>query len=128
MDIGKIYIIDEWDESSMISMWTEYLCLQKLDDSNYELSIRGYQILDDLQKYYDEEMDTFDIPKEIDGWPVVKVEGEYIVGGPLLNHSDDIWPIEFESTDDPNVVEWLNDAGKNDKHIIDHINSVITES
>ena len=128
MHVGKIHIIDEWDESSMLCMWTEYLCLQKLENSNYELSVRGYQILDDLQKYYDEDLDIFDIPKEIDGWPVVKVEGEYIVGGLLLNHSDDILPIEFTSTDDPDLIEWLIDAGKNDKRIIDDINSLITQS
>ena len=72
-------------------------------------------------------MDIFDIPKEIDGWPVVKVEGEYIVGGLLLNNSDDILPIEFSSTDDPDLLEWLIDAGKNDKRIIDDINSLMSQ-
>lgn len=128
MDAANIYIIDQWDDISKFCNWTKYVCFQKLENNNFQLSIRSYQILNELKHYYCEKSDLYRMPNEIDGYPVVRVDGEYVVGGPLLNDRDDIWPIEFTKIDDPSVVEWLIALDKYDDQLLDDITALMTQS
>jgi hypothetical protein len=128
MEIGEIHIIDKSEESTMTGSWTEYLCLRKVSVEIFELSVRGYMILDEIEKYYDEETDVYSYPDEIDGWSVMGTEGVYIIGHNLINQSDNVSPIEFTSVDDPEVIGWLSSPKKYDDKIINDIRSHIKQS
>ena len=80
MKVGELHILEQKTKSSMVSSWTEYLCLKMLADNMFELSIRSYDVIGDLSSYYDEEADDYMIPDQIDGQKVVGVEDGYIVG------------------------------------------------
>ena len=61
------------------------------------------------------------MPKKIAGSPVVRTEDAYVVGGQLINHDDDIMPIEFTDIQDPEVIGWLNYAECNDLSTVTRI-------
>ena len=70
MDNEIIHIIDKSERTNMSGPWTQYLCFRKLSDAKFELSIRGYLILGEIKDYYDEDVASYFVPDEIDGWSV----------------------------------------------------------
>ena len=127
MDNEIIHIIDKSERTNMSGPSTQYLCFRKFSDTKFELSIRAYLILGEIKDYYDEDAASYFVPDEIDGWSVNGADGEYVIGHLLVNQRDDILPIEFNSIDDPNVVEWLTYAKKYDDRIINDIKSHIAQ-
>ena len=127
MDNEIIHIIDKSERTNMSGPPTQYLCFRKFSDTKFELSIRAYLILGEIKDYYDEDAASYFVPDEIDGWSVNGADGEYVIGHLLVNQSDDILPIEFNSIDDPNVVGWLTYAKKYDDKIINDIKSHIAQ-
>ena len=80
-NIGDLKIIAERERSGMASVWDEYLCLRKVSETEYELSVRAYEVLAEGWDYYDEETEGYDLPDEINGKGVVGFVDEWIVGG-----------------------------------------------
>lgn len=114
MKVGELHILEQKTESTMVSTWTEYLCLQMLADNMFEISMRSYAIIGDLNSYYDEEADDYVIPDQIDGQKVVGVEDGYIVGGELTEVGDHMSPLEFANVEDEELIDWINANGFDD--------------
>ena len=98
--------------STMMSTWSEYLCLERTEDQ-VVLSSRGYEVLAELSQYAVETEDgdtEYKIPDFIDGQPVVGQEDEYIVGGELVLH-DDGAEITLEARDYEAAKYWLAERG-----------------
>ena len=45
MKIGEIKVISSKENSSMASIWTTFLCLERLSEDEYQVCIRAYEIL-----------------------------------------------------------------------------------
>ena len=92
MEIGEIRVASSKENSSMASIWTTFLCLERLSEDEYQVCIRAYEILctaDDIREELNliEDM-YFDIYEHLpDIYNGKKVEGiddgEYIFGGDL---------------------------------------------
>ncbi len=100
-------IIAEREKSSMVSTWTEYLCIQNGKEKQIRLFTGMYEGLDDALKYYDEDTEDYKLPRIIDGKNVVKVDDEVVVGG-KLDFIDPKDMVEFDHIDDAQLLEWLN--------------------
>jgi hypothetical protein len=116
MVASDLKILDEREQIHMTASWTEYLCFQRMEDNRFELSIRGYEILGEVREFVmaDDNLEDddyeFELPKEIEGQAVAGIEGEYIVGHALVNHSDEHWPISFANPSDGELRDWLDYA------------------
>jgi hypothetical protein len=113
---GELVVLGTEENSSMVSTWKEFVCLQRLSDARFELSVRGYEVLGEASGYRDEETGEYHLPSEIDGSTVVGVEDEYVVGGSLVPHSDDRYPLVFSSIrnedDKSEIQEWLRSVAQ----------------
>ena len=100
MKIGEIRVITSKENSSMASIWTTYLCLERLSDNEYQVCIRAYEILctaddirEDLNLIEDVNFDIYEhLPDIYDGKKVEGIDdGEFIFGGDLeeMNNEDD---------------------------------------
>ncbi len=101
MEIGDTQVVDSRENSTMVSTWNTYLCIERISDSEYKLCVRGYEILCEVYDYQkeigkedDEDFDIYEnLPETYNGMEVRGVEdGEYIVGGDLVetgNEEDD---------------------------------------
>lgn len=127
MEKGIFIILQSREGSSMASTWTEYLCLQRLANQKYELSIRGYEVLGEQSDYYNEEKDDYDIPQKINGKEVVGIEDGFIVGGRLVEQSDDLPSFEFYKTEIESVNEWLKEIQWNEDSTINLIKEKINQ-
>jgi hypothetical protein len=78
----------------------EILCFRKLDDSKYELSIRGYEFLGNIDEFCDDE-GVESIPKFVDGKEVIEILPEFITGGNLVTYNED----EIIIFEDPNTLD-----------------------
>lgn len=94
----------------MASTWNEYLCLTKGDLNTYRLYTAQYLSLAELNEFYDEELEDFLLPEQIDGQAVVGIEDEYIVGGELVQQ-DESASVEFGSVFDTELRDWLKHTG-----------------
>jgi len=104
--IHFLEIIEKREMSSMTGSRDEYLCLENLSDSKYELSIRGYEVLGEVRNFMDDDGEI-SLPDEIDGIEVVSNDGEYIFGGTLVMTSDDYGEVEFSDSQHKDVSDWL---------------------
>ena len=107
---SEFTILDERRQSGRVSSWNEYLCLQRLSSNEFEISVCGYEILGERDAYYNEENDEFELPETIDGKSVVTIEDEWVVGGNLVNHSDELMPLRFRTEEVADLIVWLKDA------------------
>ncbi len=101
MEIGNTQVVDSRENSTMVSTWNTYLCIERISDSEYKLCVRGYEILCEVYDYQkeigkedDEDFDIYEnLPETYYGMEVRGVEdGEFIVGGDLVetgNEGDD---------------------------------------
>ena len=128
MKPGETIMLDQRQESSMVSSWTEYLCLDREADGSYVLAVKGYEILASVSEYYNEETEQYEIPDEIDGDFVIGQEDDYIVGGSLRNHSDEIYTLEFVIPKKEEIEEWLNDIANWDPSIVTKVLDIATKS
>lgn len=102
----KVDIISSRERSSMVSSWTEYLCLTGGITKRFKLFTGRYEGLDEAMNYYDEEKDDFVLPAVIAGKRVHGIEDEAVVGGDLGYYGDDD-SVEFDSLDDSDLLDWL---------------------
>lgn len=101
-------------QSSMVSSWTEYLCLQRGDTEGYKLFTGQYEALAEKTQFFGEETGEYDIPEAIDGKTVIGLEDDYVVGGEL-GYFDDQQTVLFKSPDEQALVEWLDSSGWSEK-------------
>ena len=95
MKINDLKILDERESTNMTGGWTEYLCIEKLPKKKFELTIRGFEILGNAENYYNEEMEEYEFPDQIDGKDIVGTADEYVIGGNLVIHSEADGRVEF---------------------------------
>lgn len=103
-------VIAQREASSMASTWNEYLCLTKGEFNTYKLYIAQYDFLAELNDFYDEELDDYLLPEQIEGQVVMGIEDDYVVGGELVAQEESI-PVEFSSVFNAELREWLKDTG-----------------
>jgi hypothetical protein len=103
-------IIASREQSSMVSSWTEYLCLQRDVAGAFKLFTGQYEALAEREQFFNEETGDYDIPDEIDGQVVAGADDDYVVGGELA-YFDDEQAVSFTSPDDQAVAEWLKTSG-----------------
>jgi len=120
---SEITILDERRQSGRVSSWNEYLCLRRLSSNEFEISVCGYEILGERDAYYNEESDEFELPETIDGKPVVTIEDEWVVGGNLVNHSDELMPLRFMAEEVDGLIVWLKDANWYSDAVIEKISN-----
>jgi hypothetical protein len=105
---ADVRVIGEREESSMVSCWTIYLCLQIGDSKPFRVfNGRWSECLGEREEYpYNEKTEEFKIPKKIRGIKVEVVDDEWILGGDLIweNSTD---AIEFEKLQSAELGEWL---------------------
>ena len=105
IDAQEVFTIAEREISGMAGLRTEFLCLSRGQLRKYLLSIGGYEALASIEDYYDEAIDDYKLPDEINGKKVFGTDDDWVVGGDLyLNINDD--GIEFDSVND-DLVTWL---------------------
>lgn len=102
----KVDIISSRKGSSMVSSWTEYLCLTGGITKRFKLFTGRYEGLDEAMNYYDEEKDDFVLPAVIAGKRVHGIEDEAVVGGDLGYYGDDD-SVEFDGLEDSDLLDWL---------------------
>jgi antitoxin component YwqK of YwqJK toxin-antitoxin module len=96
----EIHYIDMRKQSSMVSTWEEYLCVERISQKTwnakveFELSIRSYEVLGEIFEFQDEE-GNLNLPDEIEGALVVGSSEEYVIGGNLIPHSDEYGEVRF---------------------------------
>jgi hypothetical protein len=104
----KVRIIDEQEESSMVSCWTIYLCLQRGESERFKIfNGRWSDFLGEKEEYpYNEETEEFELPDEINGVKVEAVDDEMILGGDLIWETPtDL--VEFNETGSQELRNWL---------------------
>lgn len=111
----------------MSSLWNEYLCLVPGEFEPYKLFIAQYEALAEASDYYDEELEDYVLPAEIDGKPVVGVEDDYVTGGDLI-YQECSDTVEFTSVFDPAFKAWLDKNNWTRHGVLSKIESVIANS
>jgi hypothetical protein len=107
---SPVSILASREQSSMVSTWTEYLCLQRDEAGGYKLFTGQYEALAEREQFFNEETGEYDIPDAIDGQVVVGVDDDYVVGGEL-GCFDDEQAVTFKSVDEEGVARWLEASG-----------------
>jgi hypothetical protein len=113
----RIVIVASVEQSTMVSSWTEHLCLHRTAEAKWCLDIRGYEIIGEASEYENEEGN---LPDQIRGQDVIGTADDYVIGGDLVLHSDS-YPIyefdkfsteEFEKIFSPGNAEWCENDTK----------------
>lgn len=108
--MSKPIVIAQREASSMASTWNEYLCLTKGEFNTYKLYTAQYDFLAELNDFYDEELDDYLLPEQIEGQVVMGIEDDYVVGGKLVAQDESV-PVEFASVFDAELRDWLKHTG-----------------
>lgn len=77
------------EASTMVSAWTEYLCLRMISSGRYVLEVCQYEPLAEYRGFDDNGKER-QVPKMVNGKQVVGVEDGYLVGGELECSNDDM--------------------------------------
>ena len=103
---AKMTILATREQGTLVSTWTEYLVLNKSPGANPKLEICAYEVLAESGKYWDEGLEEFVLPDEIDGKYVARLEDGYVVGG---DHKpvDDIEALNLEGLNLEAILGWL---------------------
>jgi hypothetical protein len=109
----------------MVSSWTEYLCLERADEENYTLSVRGYEVLGELSDFYDEEIGDHRIPSAINGSEVVRCEDGYVLGGKLSITNDALPPFHFKVLGPTHMPNWLTQVARWDVSVVQKVYDAI---
>jgi len=109
MKTNTITVIDKREVSAPEDCGDEHLCLRRISETEYELSIREYEILGDISDYCDDDGEE-NIPDIIDGKKVKLGEGwDFLLGGDLVIQKDHIVPIIFSAPNFNNISDFLNE-------------------
>jgi len=112
----EVHILDIRDEPSRVSKCEEYLCVERVSNKEFEISIRSYELLGDAFEFQDEDDDDeLYHPDEIDGVSVVGIWNEYIIGGNLIPRSDEYSEVRFRDFEHKDVYDWLGSVNWDSK-------------
>ena len=123
-NIGDLKVIAERERSGMASVWDEYLCLRKVSETEYELSVRAYEVLAEGWGYYDEETEGYDLPDEINGKGVVGFVDEWIIGGSLIE-TEAFKILLFKDLNHPDVTQWFEEVEWNTSAVMSALQSAV---
>ena len=102
----SVVVLAEREESTMVSTWTEHLCLTKGTTKAYRLFTGQPEVLGGRDEYFNEESGEYELPESIDGKPVVGTMDDFVIGDELISNGDEV---EFEEPDDATVKTWRPD-------------------
>jgi hypothetical protein len=111
---SPVLIVASRQQSSMVSTWTEYLCLQRGGEGGYKLFTGQYEVLAERTRFFNEDTGEYDVPDEVKGQAVVGTEDDYVVGGELI-YFDDLQAVSFSRCDEKTVADWIELSGWSDK-------------
>ena len=94
--MSGIKVVDSIEQSTMVSNWTEYLCLHRSPGLRWRLDIRGFEVVGESHEYEDEDGE---LPDTIDGWDVVGTEDGFVIINNLVLYSDGYPIYEFDKFD-----------------------------
>jgi hypothetical protein len=127
--------IDKREVAAPQDCGDEHLCLRQISETEYELSIREYEILGDISDYCDDDGEE-NIPDIIDGKKVKLGEGWiFVLGGDLVIQKDHIVPMIFSVPNFNNISDFLDEFdwkthrdSKPYNEIFDEIKRLISKS
>jgi hypothetical protein len=125
MENDPLTILDNREGSSLVSSWTEYLCLEKGANNQFMLSVKSYGVLGELSDYFNEKTSEYEVPREINGIEVKGCEDGLIVGGVLQDQSDNMYPLEFQIINSQEISDWLKDVADWDIAILPKILNIL---
>jgi hypothetical protein len=112
MKKGETKVIDQREQSTMTSTWDEYLVLEKLNDREFRLDIRGWGYLGEVSDFdfKEDEHGELIVPEEINGQYIESVEDGSVYGGELAKREDEQGDVRFARPDQDEVISWLKDV------------------
>jgi hypothetical protein len=120
MEVGDILIIASREGSTPASVWSEDLCIKRIDDTQFELFIGGYGFLAETSDFYNEKTEEEIIPDTINGHLVQKVEDGCVFGGEIIKDETE-GEIRFTSVDTDGVRDWLKQIKWDDVETVTEI-------
>ena len=121
MKIGETKVIDQREEGSMGGgCWQEFLVLEKLGDTEFQLDIRGWEYLGSISEF-DFEEDKYGeliLPEEVNGKYISSVEEESVYGGELVRSGGEQGEVKFAHPDQGKVISWLKGLHWHDEDVI----------
>ena len=54
MEIGDLHVLDVRENSTLVSTWNTFLCIERVYESEFKLCIRGYEVLCTVYDYQEE--------------------------------------------------------------------------
>lgn len=124
MEIGEILIISSREGSTPASVWSEDLCIKRIDDTQFELFVGGYEVLAETSDFYDEKTEEEIIPDTINGHLVQKVEDGCVFGGEIVKDETE-GEVRFSSFDTDEVRVWLKEIKWDDTDTITEIKRIL---
>jgi hypothetical protein len=105
-------ILAERDDQNMWSSTHVFLVLTLNEDGGLFLHQGSHEYLAEACQYFDDDVDEFVLPKEINGKKVVGVEEGYVIGGSIERGLDFL---EVRSCGANQISDWLRERSWGDK-------------
>ena len=118
MKIGELRELEIVEFDTLSSSWNEFIFLERIDEHEFEVSLRSFEGLGDAVDYWDEDSQEYELPDEIDGVSVFGVQGDGVVGGDLKcwNASDST---RFTDLDSSELRAWAKTQELDYRFLID---------
>jgi hypothetical protein len=113
MKIGETKVIDQREQGSMGGgCWQEFLVLEKLNDTEFLLDVRGWDYLGEVGDFdfKEDEQGELIIPEKINGQFIEEIEDGLVFGGSLMSCDDDNGEVKLTRPDQDEVVCWLKNV------------------
>ena len=120
MKTGETKVIEQREQSSMGGgCWQEFLVLEKLNDREFQLDIRGWDCLGEVSDFNlkEDEMGELIVPEEINGKLIGEIEDGFVYGGELVSRQNE-GEVKFTRPDQDEVVCWLKSVNWYDADVI----------
>lgn len=124
VQLHELLVLDQRDGNELIPCWQDFLCIERLTDIQYELSIRIYEVLGCTESYLDKN-GILCLPEIINGKTVIGVEDEFIVGGTLIRVENEISSFKFTYLNLEGAEQWLKRNKWDKSEIIGSISSIV---
>ena len=98
-------ILDSRLYGTLVSHWTQYLCIRHVRPGLAVVEICKYEVLCEFDPY-DEGDNPVEIPTQIDGKKVIGYEDDLLVGGELVLKDDDS-TYEYTPADLNGAIAWI---------------------
>jgi hypothetical protein len=121
MKTGETKVIDQREQGSMGGgCWQEFLVLEKLNDTEFLLDVRGWDYLGELGDFdfKEDEQGELIIPEKINGQYIESVEDGFVYGGNLVKREDGQGEVKLKRSDQDEVVCWLKSVNWYDADVI----------